>query len=878
MMPQPRDLSPFGYALQRLSQRFAGATLFGPGQPLQPTTQETSPRRMQYPSSVNMVWQPRRDWPVLTPFETLRYLSRKHPLAALCVRVRAQHIMGLAGSVVTKDKRAAASEQGAIDAITRMFEAPDGQTPRAVWLQQLVRDILEIDAPTVYKGLTRGGGLAELRVIDGSTIKPLLDDRGRVVAYQQVIYGLALSQYLGRRVADDEQEVMGEYDAGELWYQPFNATVTDPYGRAPMEDLLALAQTYLRKIDSDLTRFTDGNIPAALGVFDAGSGMDVDQVATFEENFNAEIQGIASRASRIKFIPFPIKVERLQELSEGGKYESDWEERNVKLVCAAYGVTPAEIGFTADVNRATAEGQENTQYRIGIRPLALWLKTVLFDPIIQRDMGQSQLEWQWDFGEAEDRERVARIDNIYYGAGAVSADELRQMRYPDLEGKAPGQPPAGRAAAATAMAPPATKAAELQAPTAARLEKAAGPSGAIVALWVPEQVAHQLAIAAELAGLEVQPEAAEAMHITLAYLGRAASLEPHRAVIARACAALATDLGPLEALVTGVGRFATDEGDGTNALWAAVDGPQLQSVRRSVLQALRDAGVTCDESHAFTPHITLAYIPADAPTPQIDLRAIDPLQFAGLTLAWGGERTVYPLGATLTKRGEADTPPDENQRAAARTRLERAIRRALGAHADRVIAALRSATDGDIATVLTALWPAEASTIARDVLLAYDAAVAAGMQAAAAQLPAQADWGMANADALRLARERAQRYGEMAAHTSEGHVAQLVADWVETGGTLPDLIARAEAVTAMWGGDRVDVAVITEVTDLFAQANRQAWAASGLVTGYRVETAEDERVCPICGPRQGQVYPIDDTTNLPPYHGRCRCWIVPEVD
>jgi SPP1 gp7 family putative phage head morphogenesis protein len=440
-----RSLSPLGYALSRISDRFLGGNvIFGPGQPLAPLNADPAPRQFQYPVAINLSIQPRRDIPNLTAFETLRYLAKKHPLAALCIRVRAQQIMALEGRVVATHKQAQAAEQGTCDALNQFFRKPDGAMLAPAWTQMLVRDILEIDAPTIYKRPSRGGGLYGLEVIDGSTIKPVLDARGRTVAYQQVLYGLPLSQYLGRRVGMDESEVIGEFAPGELWYQPYSPQTASPYGRPAMEDMLELAWTMLKKIDFDLGHFTDGNIPGALAVLDPANGSQVspDQVGTFEDNFNAALQGDTQRGHKLKFIPFPMKVERLQQLSTGGQYESAFEERMVKLVCALYGLTPAEVGFTEDVNKSSGDSQENVQYRIGIKPFARWMKLMVYDPVIQVDLGQPQCEWQYDYGESEDRARAATTEQGDIAAGVITAQESRMRRYPDLGGQAPGPPAA----------------------------------------------------------------------------------------------------------------------------------------------------------------------------------------------------------------------------------------------------------------------------------------------------------------------------------------------------------------------------------------------------------------------------------------------------
>lgn len=445
-----RDLSPMAYAMTRIAAKAFGgqvATIFSPGQPVAPVAHEARPRQFQYPVAVNMAQLPRRDYPGLTPFETLRYLAKKHPLAALCIRVRCEQIAMLPGAYVAKRPSEQASLQADCDALNLWMDQPDRHQNRVAWLSQLIRDMLEIDAPTIYRRPSRGGGLYGLDIVDGATIKPILDIQGRTVAYQQVIYGLALSQYLGRPAGPDEDQIIGEYAPGEIWYQPYNVQTVSPYGRAPMEDMLEQASIYLQKQGYDLGHFTEGNIPGAIAVLDPAAGLgslNVEQVSDFEDNFNAVLQGDVARGVKLKFVPFPMKVERLQELSTGGQYESDWEERMVKMTCAFYGVTPSEIGFTADVNKSTGDSQENVTYRRA-KALTQWLKLCLFDPVAHHDFNYPSVEWQWNYGESEDLASLASSQQADIAAGVITAQESRSMRYPDLEGQAPGPPqPAGQ--------------------------------------------------------------------------------------------------------------------------------------------------------------------------------------------------------------------------------------------------------------------------------------------------------------------------------------------------------------------------------------------------------------------------------------------------
>ena len=154
----------------------------------------------------------------------------------------------------------------------------------------------------------------------------------------------------------------------------------------------------------------------------------------------------------------------------------------------------------------------------------------------------------------------------------------------------------------------------------------------------------------------------------------------------------------------------------------------------------------------------------------------------------------------------------------------------------------------------------------------YDETLGHAAQAGLAQLPIGVAWDQVNAAVLRLAQQEAARFAAQATATSQAQVSQVVADWIATGGTMDDLIAR---VSRVWTGPRADVAAVTEVTRLYASGNAAAWQESGVVAGMTWRTANDELVCPVCGP-------LADTEiafggDLPPAHPNCRCWIVPRV-
>lgn len=117
------------------------------------------------------------------------------------------------------------------------------------------------------------------------------------------------------------------------------------------------------------------------------------------------------------------------------------------------------------------------------------------------------------------------------------------------------------------------------------------------------------------------------------------------------------------------------------------------------------------------------------------------------------------------------------------------------------------------------------------------------------------------------------------AQTSEGLIRSLIAEWIQNGAPLRELIAALEAT--VFSRERAELIAVTEVTRSFFQGNLEAWRASGIITQKIFQTSADELVCAICGPLQGQVRLLDEEFDGgvlgPPLHPKCRCFCSPYV-
>ena len=139
------------------------------------------------------------------------------------------------------------------------------------------------------------------------------------------------------------------------------------------------------------------------------------------------------------------------------------------------------------------------------------------------------------------------------------------------------------------------------------------------------------------------------------------------------------------------------------------------------------------------------------------------------------------------------------------------------------------------------------------------------------------DWTLAHVPARKWALAHTDDLLRQMATTTRAGTGQAIARWVDNGEPLQALINDLEP---FFGPRRAATIAATEVTRAYAQGSIEAYKASEVVERISWQTANDERVCPVCGPLQGKKAPLggDFGGLLPPAHPSCRCWILGVID
>jgi hypothetical protein len=296
------------------------------------------------------------------------------------------------------------------------------------WLNIALEEILVLDAWAVWPQSTVGGDLLGLQILDGSTIKPLIDDRGMrpqapFPAYQQILYGFPRSEFAA---GIEGEEADGEFTSDELSYMIRNRRTMTVYGYSPTERALALADIYLRRQQWIRAEYTDGVTPELLMETDANFGNNPELLRAYENIFNNDLAGQTEQRKRVRLLPAGLKA--VQYDGYGEKFKDTLDEYLVNSICGHFGVMPSEIGFSPKGGLGGSGfqmGQAESSEVIGAIPLATWIGKMISNLSYTYLGMPRELEFKFMESGRQDLESVARTRDIEIKSGGLTINESR---------------------------------------------------------------------------------------------------------------------------------------------------------------------------------------------------------------------------------------------------------------------------------------------------------------------------------------------------------------------------------------------------------------------------------------------------------------------
>lgn len=424
---------------------------FTPGNPILPGAinpvredGRPDPRRYEFQVAQNINITETRN----VPFKVLRAAADQIDILRRCVEVSKQKLAGLDWDIVLSDDaiEKIATEAGVnkiramqmakekfdpeITRLRQFWQTPDisnGLT-FAEWLSMLLEDNLVIDAVAVWPQKTVGGDILGLQLLDGATIKPLIDDRGMRPApphpaYQQILYGFPRSEFAAPTESEDTD---GEFSSDELAYFVRNRRTTSIYGYSPVERSLALADIYLRRQQWLRAEYTDGVLPDLMFKTDASFGGSPDLLRAYENVLNDDLGGQTEQRKKARILP--AGLEPVQFDGYGEKFKDVLDEFLVTSICGHFGIQPTEIGFMPKTGLGGAglqEGQAESSEVIGNMPLTQWTGRIL-SQLSYVFLGMPrELQFKFAPSNRSNSEMLARVDDIKVRGAGMTVNEAR---------------------------------------------------------------------------------------------------------------------------------------------------------------------------------------------------------------------------------------------------------------------------------------------------------------------------------------------------------------------------------------------------------------------------------------------------------------------
>ena len=413
--------------------------------PLNPETGRPAPRRYEYLVAQNINVSENR----LVPFKTLRSAADQIDILRRCIEVRKAKISGLEWDIVISDAASERiiSESGGnhlramadarekftpeIARLRKFWETPDPANGLGFidWLNMAMEEIDVLDAWAIWPQSTVGGEIRGLQILDGSTIKPLLDDRGMRPepstgpAFQQILYGFPRSEF---SATIDDEAADGEFSSDELAYFVRNRRANSVYGYSPVERALPLADIYLRRQQWLRAEFTDGVMPKTWLELPESANLTPEQIRAYENIFNDDLAGQTEQRNRMRFLIPGAKMQFEQGYSE--KFSDKLDDYLITSITGHFGVLPTEIGFSAKSGLGGSghqAGEADAAEQIGIIPTARWISQMI-SALSYRWLGMPrELEFRLSSSERTNDENIAKRDDLRTRNGSQTVNENR---------------------------------------------------------------------------------------------------------------------------------------------------------------------------------------------------------------------------------------------------------------------------------------------------------------------------------------------------------------------------------------------------------------------------------------------------------------------
>lgn len=322
------------------------------------------------------------------------------------------------------------------------FYNPNGNDESYEFIQrQFLRDILELDSGVIVKVFNRGGKMTQMFARDGGTflknpdIYGYLGNKADIIFPPQMADNDKAKQYFDSVLSHEAAYFQYGWTAGgmpvpfgkrEIVWLSRNPRSDSIYGRAPIEILHDVILSLIYGSTYNLDMYINANMPE--GIISL-LGANQEQIKQFRARFEKRILKKDNFGNMRKmFHKYPItnqeaKFTPLQITSRDMEIlqQQEWFS---KLVWACFGVTPSELGYTENSNRATEMVQSKVFQRKAVKPLLSLIAYHINTQIIP-EFGFDDIEFKFLSFDVQEELEKTKLYDMQIKAGIKSINEIR---------------------------------------------------------------------------------------------------------------------------------------------------------------------------------------------------------------------------------------------------------------------------------------------------------------------------------------------------------------------------------------------------------------------------------------------------------------------
>ena len=353
-------------------------------------------------------WQPIRGQPRRVDTNELRQFSQTFWISA-CVKTIVDEISSLDWDIVPKEGYEYNWVEEAITEIKNFLKNPNKNNESFQSIERaFIKDVLEIDAGVIIKVFDinsydfdeiepKSGApmlkplgqrrMTELYARDGASFLKEIDKFGFLKGFWQYSYQIPAHPMWFNR---DEVVYISE--------QPRSMSC---YGFARTQSILDIVKSLHYSTLYNKRFFEESAIPdGALSLLDTNE-TEAEAIRNFWNNeFKSQPHKVAIINKDMKWLPFAVSNRELEFLETQKWY--------FNVVISMFGLTPAELGITEDLNRATSATQAELVKRKGIRPFLKLFENFINAEIIP-EFQYDGVEFQFIYDDPA--EKKARLEN-----------------------------------------------------------------------------------------------------------------------------------------------------------------------------------------------------------------------------------------------------------------------------------------------------------------------------------------------------------------------------------------------------------------------------------------------------------------------------------